>query len=251
MSRGTIPPSIACPARNGGASAAAVAITSVITIRITCVRYGRSRPSSQRSFRARSSSPRTIRHRSRNMSSVPASRPGWFAWSSVSTATSESWVSGSRSVTASVSRRRVVSGERELKAAPPPRAPPSRAAGRPRPRTRTRRSPRRAASAASSSSCVPRSAIRPSSMTTISSASEIVDSRWATTNVVLPCHRLAQPALDLLLGARIDRRGRVVEDQHPRVRDQRPRDRNPLALPARERQPALADHRLVPLRQPG
>ena len=38
----------------------------------------------------------------------------------------------------------------------------------------------------SSSACVPRAAIRPSSSTTMSSASAIVESRWAITNVVRP-----------------------------------------------------------------
>ena len=44
----------------------------------------------------------------------------------------------------------------------------------------------------SSSSCVPCAAIRPSSSTTISSASAIVDSRWAITNVVRPAMQLAR-----------------------------------------------------------
>ena len=61
------------------------------------------------------------------------------------------------------------------------------------------------------------------------------------TNVVRPRHDLAQRALDLLLGRGVDRRGRVVEDEDPRVGEQRARDRDPLALAAAERQPALAD----------
>src|SRR5581483_2856853 len=74
-------------------------------------------------------------------------------------------------------------------------------------------------------------------------------------------HRLAQPFPDARLGARVDRRGRVVEDQDARVDDERARDRDALPLPARERDPALADHRvvavgkrgheLVRLREPG
>ncbi len=62
-------------------------------------------------------------------------------------------------------------------------------------------------------------------------------------------HHLAQPLLDLGLGRRVDRRRGVVEDEHARVDDERPRDRNPLALTARERDPALADHRVVPVGQ--
>ena len=63
-------------------------------------------------------------------------------------------------------------------------------------------------------------------------------------------HRLAQAVADLRLGRRVDRRGRVVEDQDARVDDERARDRDALALAARERDPALADHGVVALRQP-
>ena len=114
-----------------------------------------------------------------------------------------------------------------------------------RPRTRNSAISAYSGERSSSSSCVPRSTIRPSSMTTISSASEIVESRWATMNVVRPCHHLAQAVLDRLLGARVDRGGRVVEDQHARLGEQRPGDRDPLTLAARERQPALADDGVV------
>ena len=61
-------------------------------------------------------------------------------------------------------------------------------------------------------------------------------------------HDLAQRVLDLLLGRRVDRRRRVVEDQDPRVGQERARDRDALALAAAERQPALADARVVALR---
>jgi hypothetical protein len=46
------------------------------------------------------------------------------------------------------------------------------------------------------------------------------------------------------------RRRCVVEDQHARVDDERPRDREPLALPAGQSDPALADDRVVPGGQP-
>ncbi len=95
----------------------------------------------------------------------------------------------------------------------------------------------------------PVAATRPSSSTTISSASAIVDSRCAITNVVRPAITSRQRELDLLLGRGVDRRGRVVEDQDPRVGEDRARDRDPLALAARQRQPALADHRVVALGQ--
>ena len=50
-----------------------------------------------------------------------------------------------------------------------------------------------------------------------------------------PGHRLVERQLDLLLGRGVDRGGRVVEDQHARVGEQRARDRDALALAARER----------------
>ena len=64
-----------------------------------------------------------------------------------------------------------------------------------------------------------------------------------------PAHDLAQPGADLRLGRRVDRRGRVVEDEDSRIDEQRARDRDPLSLPARERDPALADDRVVAVRQ--
>ena len=61
--------------------------------------------------------------------------------------------------------------------------------------------------------------------------------------------RRAQADPDLRLGGRVDRGRRVVEDEDPRVDRERSRDRDALALAARERDPALADHRVVALRQ--
>ena len=48
---------------------------------------------------------------------------------------------------------------------------------------------------------------------------------------------------------RVDGGGRVVEDEDPRVDGERARDRQPLALAARERDPALADHGVVAVGQ--
>ena len=45
----------------------------------------------------------------------------------------------------------------------------------------------------------------------------------------------------------VERGGRLVQDEDRRVADDRARDPDPLALAARERQPALADHRVVPV----
>ena len=74
-------------------------------------------------------------------------------------------------------------------------------------------------------------------------------------------HRLAQPDADLRLGCGIHGRRRVVEDQDPWVEHERARDREALALPAREGDAALADDggvtigkpldELVRLREPG
>ena len=60
-------------------------------------------------------------------------------------------------------------------------------------------------------------------------------------------HHLAQRRVDLLLDARVDRRCRVVEHQDPRVGEDRPRDRDALPLPARQREAALADHGVEPV----
>ena len=56
-----------------------------------------------------------------------------------------------------------------------------------------------------------------------------------------PGHRLVERELDQALGRGVHGGGGVVEDQHARVREQRARDRQALALAAGERQAALAD----------
>jgi hypothetical protein len=71
---------------------------------------------------------------------------------------------------------------------------------------------------------------------------------------------VAQRGLDLLLGAGVERAGRLVEDQDARVLEDGARDRDALLLAARELQPALADRcrspragadEVVHLAQPG
>ena len=57
--------------------------------------------------------------------------------------------------------------------------------------------------------------------------------------------QVVERLLDLALGLGVDRRGRLVQDQDPRVDQQRPGDRDPLPLAARERLAALADQRVV------
>ena len=62
-------------------------------------------------------------------------------------------------------------------------------------------------------------------------------------------HHLGERGPDLVLLGRVDRRGRVVEDQHARVGEHRARDRDALPLPARQRVAVLADDRVVALGQ--
>ena len=62
-------------------------------------------------------------------------------------------------------------------------------------------------------------------------------------------HDLAQPGADLRLGRGVDGRGRVVEDEDARIDQERAGDRDPLPLPARERDPALADDGVVAVRE--
>ena len=65
-SPGMIPESIAFPAKYGGARPAAVATSRATNISATRPRYGRSRPTSQRTLRPRWSSPRTSRQSAEN-----------------------------------------------------------------------------------------------------------------------------------------------------------------------------------------
>src|SRR5581483_11467588 len=62
-------------------------------------------------------------------------------------------------------------------------------------------------------------------------------------------HHLRERGPDLVLLRRVDRRRCIVEDQHLRVGEDRARDRDALALAAREREPTLAEQRLVALGQ--
>src|SRR5439155_19957516 len=60
----------------------------------------------------------------------------------------------------------------------------------------------------------------------------------------------AEPVLDRRLALRVEARGSLVEDQDPRVREDRPRDRHPLALAARQLDASLSDHGVVALLEP-
>ena len=58
-------------------------------------------------------------------------------------------------------------------------------------------------------------------------------------------HDAAEAAEDLGLGVRVDRRKRVVQDQHAGILRDRAGDPGALLLPARERHAPLSDHRVV------
>ena len=61
--------------------------------------------------------------------------------------------------------------------------------------------------------------------------------------------QLAQRLLDPTLRRGVESGCRLVEDEHPRVREQHPGDRDPLTLPTRQSEAPLADHGLVPVRE--
>ena len=107
----------------------------------------------------------------------------------------------------------------------------------------------RTALRALSSSCVPSSTTRPPSSTTTRSARCRVETRCATSTRGAPGQHVAQPVVDRLLGARVDRARRVVEHEDAWVGQDGAGQRDPLPLPAGQRQPALADHGVVAGRQ--
>ena len=78
----------------------------------------------------------------------------------------------------------------------------------------------------------------------------IVESRCAIAIVVRPGHQHVQRVADDQLGLGVDARGRLVEDQHARIERQRPRERQQLLLPHRQRRAALGDRARIAVRQP-
>ena len=62
-------------------------------------------------------------------------------------------------------------------------------------------------------------------------------------------HDLAQMIENLVFGLGVDTGQRVVEDQDARIANERAGDGDALFLPARERDTALPDHRLVLVRK--
>ena len=69
------------------------------------------------------------------------------------------------------------------------------------------------------------------------------DERRALARANKPVERFADGGF----GLGVNRRGAVVKDQQARIDQQGTRDRQPLALAARQADAALADERLVPL----
>ena len=69
------------------------------------------------------------------------------------------------------------------------------------------------------------------------------------TIAVRPASRRRRPVLDAPLGVQVDVRGRLVEDEDPRVGDQRAGERDELALAGRELHAALADLGVEPVGQ--
>ena len=98
-------------------------------------------------------------------------------------------------------------------------------------------------------SWVPISATRPPSSTTIWSASRTVESRCAIAIVVRPSASCSSASCTSALRLRVERGRRLVEHEDRRVAQHGPRDRDPLLLAAREAVAALADDRVVALRQ--
>ena len=80
--------------------------------------------------------------------------------------------------------------------------------------------------------------------------SDMLVAEWAGESVAvrrqsIPVERLLHEELRL----RVERAGRLVEDQDLRIPQERPRDRDPLELPARQVRPALAEPQIDELRR--
>ena len=106
------------------------------------------------------------------------------------------------------------------------------------------------AASAISSSCVPRSTTWPLSSTTIWSASAHSGQPVRDRDRRAARGQRVDGLLHRLLGTRVQRARRLVEHQDRRIAQDRPRDRQPLLLPAGEPVAALPDDRVVAVRQP-
>src|SRR5437867_962923 len=65
-----------------------------------------------------------------------------------------------------------------------------------------------------------------------------------------PFYQFQQSGLQSLLGHRIDRAGGFIEDENPRIGDDRANKTDELALALRQAGAALANMRVIALRQP-
>ena len=74
----------------------------------------------------------------------------------------------------------------------------------------------------------------------------MVDTRWATMSTVDPVMYGTERRPEPGVGRQVEGRERVVEEVDVRLADQGPGDAQPLALPAGDVGPALADPRLEP-----
>ena len=69
--------------------------------------------------------------------------------------------------------------------------------------------------------------------------------RWAMTNVVRPLHDEPHAFANQVFGFGIDGGGRIIQNQHARIGEDRAGDGQALLLAAGEGRAALAEHRLV------
>ena len=96
---------------------------------------------------------------------------------------------------------------------------------------------------------MPRSTIRPASMTRIMSASRMVDRRWAMTKLVRPRRSVFIARWIKQFGPGVHRAGRLVQDEDGRFGQESPGDGDELAFAGADARPLLVDHRVVALGQ--
>ena len=89
--------------------------------------------------------------------------------------------------------------------------------------------------------------MRPWSITTMTSACWIVDSRWAMQRVVRSAHQLVQRGLHEAFGLGVQRAGGFIEHQDGGVSQDGAGDGDALALAAGQRHPFFADLRVIAL----
>ena len=101
----------------------------------------------------------------------------------------------------------------------------------------------------STSSAVPVWTTLPSRSRTTRSQACSTAGRWVTTITVRPLAGAADIGEQRRLGRGVQRAGGLVEHEHARVAHDRPGQRDQLALPQRQPEPALAEHGLIALGQ--